>query len=141
MTREAESAHLDLARPKPWRRWLPSWLLSLVWADSADKYDAFLSYSWKADSKTAPVIQSVLQRYLCPWYRLRAKTIFRDLSCMPAGSSLQQELFDRIERSTHFIVLASHEAAQSGGMEMEARHWFSQARGGQVLIIVTEGEF
>jgi hypothetical protein len=26
---------------------------SLVWVDSADKYDAFLSYSWKHDSKAA----------------------------------------------------------------------------------------
>ena len=138
---EAESARLDLARPRAWRRWVPSWFRSLVWVDSADKYDAFLSYSWKSDSKAAPVIHSVLQRFLCPWYKLRAKTIFRDLSSLPAGSSLQEELFDRMDRSTHLIVLASPGAAQSGGMELEANHWFSRPRKGQVLIIVTDGEF
>jgi hypothetical protein len=97
---------LDLAPPKPWRRFVPSWLRSLIWVDSAGTYDAFLSYSWKSDSEIAPVIQSVIQRFLCPWYKLRAKTIFRDLSCLPAGSSLEKELFDRIDRSKHFIVLA-----------------------------------
>lgn len=141
MARQAESVQLDLATPKPWRRWIPSWLRSLIWLDFADRYDAFLSYSWKVDSKTAPVIHSALQRFLCPWYKLRAKTIFRDLSCLPAGSSLQNELFDRMDRSTHLIVLASPEAARSGGMDMEAHHWFSRPRDGQVLIIVTGGEF
>jgi len=65
--------------------------------------------------------------------------VFRDLSCLPASSSLETELFDRLDRSKHLIVLASPEAAHSNGMEMEARHWFSQQRDGQVLIIVTAG--
>jgi len=60
---------------------------------------------------------------------------------MAAGSSLQKELFNRMDRSTHLIVLASPEAAHSGGMQLEANHWFSRLRGdGQVLIIVTDGE-
>ena len=122
---------LDLAPPKPWRRLLPSWLRSLVWVDASRSYDAFLSYSWKSDSEVAPLIQSVIHRFLCPWYRSRAKTVFRDLSCLPAGSSLENELFGRLDRSTHFIVLASPEAAQSQGMEMEARYWFSRQRDGQ----------
>src|SRR5262252_5958466 len=94
---------LDLAPPRPWRRFVPSWLRALIWVDSARGYDAFLSYSWKSDSKVAPVIQSVIQRFLCPWYKLRAKTVFRDLSCLPASSSLENELFDRLDRSTHLI--------------------------------------
>jgi formylglycine-generating enzyme required for sulfatase activity len=140
MASPIKSEQLDLRPPKKWRRFVPSWLRSLIWVDSAGRYDAFMSYSWKSDSELAPVIQSVLQRFLCPWYKLRAKTIFRDLSCLPAGSSLESELFDRLDRSTHLIVLASPEAALSHGMEMEARHWFSQTRDGQVLIVVTSGE-
>ena len=92
------------------------------------------------DSKIAPLIQSLIQKFLCPWYRLRAKTIFRDLACLPAGSSLEAELFDRLDRSTHLIVLASPDAATSDGMEMEARHWISKPRNGEVLIIITAGE-
>jgi len=140
MASPAESEQLDLRPPKNWRRFVPSWLRSLIWVDSAGSYDAFLSYSWKSDSEIAPVIQSVLQKFLCPWYKLRARTVFRDLSCLPAGSSLKNELFDRLDRSAHLIVLASPEAPLSDGMEMEARHWFSRPRDGQILIVVTRGE-
>lgn len=132
---------LDLGPPKKWGWFVPSWLRSLIWVDSAGSYDAFLSYSWKSDSELAPVIQSVLQQFLCPWYKLRAKTIFRDLSCLPAGSSLESELFDRLDHSKHLIVLACREAALSHGMEVEARHWFRRPRQGQVIIVVTSGEY
>ena len=138
---QERSSHLDLAPPKAWRRLVPTWFRSLIWVDSVGSYDAFLSYSWKSDRKVAPVIQSILQRFLCPWYKMRAKTIFRDLSSLPAGSSLETELRDRLDQSTHLIVLASPEAAQSHGMEMEARYWFSRKRDGEVLIIVTAGEY
>src|SRR5262249_13922696 len=132
---------LDLAPPKAWRRFIPLWLGSLIWIDFAENYDAFLTYSWQADSKIAPVIQSLIQQFLRPWYKLRAKTVFRDLACLPAGSSLEAELFERLDRSKHLIVLASPGAAASHGMEIEARHWFNRPRNGQVLIIVTAGEY
>ena len=66
--------------------------------------------------------------------------MFRDLSCLPAGSSLEAELCERLDRSKHLIVLASPEAAVSRGMEIETQYWFSRPRSGQVLIIVTSGE-
>ena len=133
-------SQLDLPPPKRWRRLVPPWLRSLIWVDAVARYDAFLSYSWASDSEVAPVIQSVLQRFLCPWYKVRARTVFRDLSCLPAGSNLEKELFDRLERAVHLIVLASPAAAQSGGMEMEARHWFGRERNGEVIVIITAGE-
>ncbi len=141
ITSPSAATTLDLAPPKPWRRFVPSWLRSLIWIDSIEKYDAFLSYSWKSDSNVAPVVQSVIQKFLCPWYKFRAKSVFRDLSSLPAGSNLEAELCDRLDRSMHLIVLASPEAAASQGMEMEARHWFSQSRDGQVLIVISSGEF
>jgi len=131
---------LDLAPTRNWRRLVPSWLRQLFWADAARNYDAFLSYSWQSDSRVAPLIQSIIQYFLRPWYQLRAKTVFRDLSCLPAGSSLEQELFERLDRSAHLIVLASPQAAHSHGMELEARHWFSRPRGGQTIVIVTSGD-
>src|SRR5208337_314379 len=141
MADAAESPQLDLAPLREWRHLVPAWFRSLIWVDSAASYDAFLSYTWKSDSEVALVIHRVLQQFLCPWYKLRNKTIFRDLSCLPAGSSLETELFERLDRSRHLIVLASPDAARSSGMEMEARHWFSRKRDGKVLIIVTGGEF
>jgi hypothetical protein len=114
MAHAAPSPQLDVAPPPKWRRFIPAWLRALLWVDSAAEYDAFLSYNWHSDLKIAPVIQSVLQRFLCPWYKPRAKTIFRDLSCLPAGSSLEKELCDRIDRCKHFIVLASPNAVKHG---------------------------
>jgi hypothetical protein len=140
----SDTAHpstLDLAPTRSWRQFVPLWLRSLIWVDAAEKYDAFLSYSWKSDSKVAPVFQSVIQNFLCPWYKTRALTVFRDLSCLPAGSNLEAELYDRLDKSAHLIVLASPEAKSSHGMEIEAKHWFSRPRTGQVLIVVTSGEF
>ena len=130
---------LDIAPPKRWRGLLPGWLRSLIWVDAASRYDGFLSYSLKSDRSVAPVIQSVIHHFLCPWYKPRAKTVFRDLSSLPASSSLETELLDRLDRSTHLLVLASPGASESRGMEMEARHWLSRPRAGQILIILTEG--
>ena len=53
--------------------------------------------------------------------------------------SLETELFDRLDRSTHLIVLASPEAAASHGMEIEARHWFGSPRNGQIIVVVSSG--
>jgi len=50
---------------------------------------------------------------LRPWYKVRAKNVFRDLSCLPAGSSLEAELFARLDQSDHLIVLACPETARS----------------------------
>jgi tetratricopeptide (TPR) repeat protein len=137
--RSVRTADMDIAPAKRWKRFIPSWLRSLIWADSAAGYDAFLSYSWASDKQVAPVIQAVIQRFLCPWYKIRAKTVFRDLSSLPAGSSLENELLSRLDRSSNLLVLASPEAANSRGMEMEAQHWLSRERSGEVLIVVTAG--
>jgi hypothetical protein len=131
---------LDLAPPSRGDAFCPSWLRTLVWVDGASKYDAFLSYSWKCDRDIAPVIQSLLQNFLRPWHKVRAKTVFRDLSSLPAGSSLEAELFDRLDHPEHLIILASPDAAASRGMEMEASHWFSRGRSGEVLIVITAGD-
>lgn len=138
-TTTVEQQSLDVAQGQRWRRFLPKWIRALLWTDFANRYDAFISYSLKADRQVAPVIQSVTEQFLCPWYRTRAKTVFRDLSCLPAGSSLEDELKLRLDRSEHLIVLASPNASQSRGMELEAEHWFSRERRGEVLIIVTDG--
>ena len=111
----------------------------MVYTETSASYDAFLSYSWKSDKAVALAIQIAIHRSLCPWYKLRSKNVFRDLSCLPAGSSLYAELFGRLDRSNHLIILASPDAAISNGMEIEAKHWFERPRDGQVLVVVTDG--
>ena len=129
-------------RPPPrWRSLVPRLIRTLLWGDGRPSYDAFLSYSWKVDIPVATVVQSTLQQFLCPWYRLRALNVFRDLSSLPASSSLEDGLRDRLDRSQHLIVLASPEAMTSAGMEFEARYWFSRPRNGDVLVVLTSGPY
>lgn len=127
-------------RPTPprWRALLPAWVRGLIWVEQATSFDAFLSYSWKGESAIAPAIQSIIQSFLRPWYKPRALNIFRDLSSLAAGSSLQDALRKKLDQSQHLIVLASSSAATSDGMEFEASYWFSKPRQGTVLIIATE---
>src|ERR1700735_4829266 len=96
--------------PPRWRLLCPAWLRGLIWAVQVNSFDAFLSYSWTSDAAVAPMIQSVLQRFLCPWYKLRARNIFRDLSFLPASSDLPTSLKEKLDRSKHLIVLASPDA-------------------------------
>lgn len=127
--------------PPRWRRFLPKWVRELIWLDERVSYDAFISYSWKADAAIAPSIQRAISQFLCPWYKVRAKRVFRDLACLAAGSSLEDELRMRLDASEHLIVLASRAALASEGMELEVRHWYSKKRVGQVLVILTDGDF
>lgn len=125
--------------PPKWRRLVPSWLRRLLWVDESLRYDGFISYSWAADRKVAEVIQGVLQDFLCPWYKIREKRIFRDLACLPAGATLENELKKRLDASEHLIILASPEAVLSCGMHIEVEHWLAIPRTGKVIIIVTSG--
>jgi WD40 repeat protein len=120
---------------------LPAWVRGLIWVEESSSFDAFLSYSWAADSKVAPTIQSVLQQFLCPWYKPRARRIFRDLSYLPVSSSLSESLKLRLDASKHLIVLAAPEAKKSEGMAFEADYWFSKPRTGEVLIVITDGGY
>ena len=127
--------------PPRWRSLLPTWLRALIWVDEVSSYDAFLSYSWASDREVAQTVQSVIQRFLCPWYKIRSKRVFRDLSCLPANSNLQDELRERLDKSRHLIVLACPEAASSKGMQFEAEYWLSRKREGEVLVVVTSGNY
>ena len=120
---------------------MPGWARSLIWTDELKSYDAFLSYSWAADRQIAPIIQSVLQGFLRPWYKIRALNIFRDLSSLAANSSLEKALREKIDKSRHFIVLAPPEARGSDGMEFEAKYWFSRPRSGDILVVLTDGKY
>jgi formylglycine-generating enzyme required for sulfatase activity len=128
-------------RPPRWHSLVPRWLGTLIWVDRASVFAAFLSYSWKGESWIAPTIQSSLQTFLRPWYKVRALNVFRDLSYLAASSDLSRSLEEKLDQSEHLIVLASSSAATSQGMEFEAKYWLSKPRRGQVLILVTESGY
>ena len=113
-----------------------------VTADTAPvrKYRGFISYSHAADDRLAPALQSDLQRFGKPWYRLRAMRVFRDQT----GLAVTPELWGSIEKaladSDYFILLASPEAAQSRWVEQEVDWWLRNRSAKHLLIILTDGE-
>jgi WD40 repeat protein len=104
------------------------------------KYRAFISYSHAADDRLAPALQSGLQRFAKPWYRLRAMRVFRDKT----GLAVTPELWGSIEKALadadYFILLASPQAAQSKWVEQELDWWLQNRSASHLLIVWTDGE-
>ena len=104
------------------------------------KYHAFISYSHAADGRLAPALQTGLQQFAKPWYRLRALRVFRDQT----GLSVTPELWSAIEtalgQSNYFLLLASPQAAQSKWVEQEVDWWLAHRSAKQLLIVWTDGD-
>jgi hypothetical protein len=52
-------------------------------------YDAFMSYSHRADTERAAALQNALHRFAKPWHRLRALRIFRDRTDSAISGALE----------------------------------------------------
>jgi WD40 repeat protein len=110
-------------------------------------YDAFMSYSHAADGLLAPRVQAGLQRLARPTFRPRAVRIFRDQTDLSATPGLWTTIERALDRSGHFILMASPQAAASPWVDREVEHWLTRspaAREGhaaeRLLIVLTEGE-
>ena len=102
-------------------------------------YNAFISYSHAADGRLAPALQSGLQRFAKPWYRLRALHIFRDQTNLSVNPSLWSSIQAALDQSEWFIVLASPEAAASKWVDREIEYWLKQRPLERILLVLTEG--
>src|SRR5688572_24207036 len=76
-------------------------------AATRDRFDAFISYSRRLDADLAPALQSAMQRFAKPWYRLRALRIFRDNASLSANPGLWSSIEQALDGSSYFILLAS----------------------------------
>jgi WD40 repeat protein len=103
------------------------------------QYNAFISYSHAGDGQLAPALQSALQRFAKPWYRLRALRIFRDTTSLAATPSLWGSIEQALERSEHFLLLASPEAAGSFWINQEVTWWLQNRSPSTMLIVLTGG--
>lgn len=103
------------------------------------EYDAFISYSHRADGQLAPVLQGALQRFAKPWWKLRALDIFRDETGLSAASSLTGAILRALERARHFVLLASPTAAASKWCRAEIAYWLERRSPETLLIVLTEG--
>jgi hypothetical protein len=103
------------------------------------RYKAFISYSHAADGKLAPSLQSGLERFAKPWYRLRALRIFRDKTGLAVTPELWGSIQKALEASEYFILLASPAAAQSKWVCQEIEFWIQHRSVEQLLIVLTDG--
>lgn len=104
------------------------------------RYDAFISYNHAADGELAPAIERGLQRLAKPWYRLRALSVFRDMSDTGLSPSLWGTVQRQMAGSRWLIVLACPESAASHWVHQEVSHWCATKGVEQVLIVLTGGD-
>ena len=86
-------------------------------------YKAFIFYSHAADGKLAPAIQSALQSFAKPWYRLRAFRIFRDKTTLATTPELWRSIQAALDESEFFLLLASVGSCRSTWVEREIEYW------------------
>ena len=105
-------------------------------------YKAFISYSHAADGQLAPTLQSGLQRFAKPFYRLRAMRIFRDETSLHLTPKLWPTIQQALKESENFILMASPASAGSKWVQDEIDEWLSNQNGltDKFFIVLTEGE-
>jgi predicted transcriptional regulator len=94
------------------------------------RYGAFISYSHSASADVARGLQKWLQTYAKPWWRWRAVNVFRDETDLTAAPALWSRIAEALDQSSHFILLASPEAAQSKWIKREIRYWLGDQNAG-----------
>lgn len=104
------------------------------------KYRGFISYSHAADDRLAPALQSGLQRFAKPWYRLRAMRVFRDKTGLAVTPELWGSIQKALADADYFLLLASPQAAQSKWVEQEVDWWLRNRSASHLLIVWTDGE-
>jgi WD40 repeat protein len=104
------------------------------------QYDAFISYSRAVDGKLAPALQSALQRFAKPWYRARAKRVFRDDASLSANPGLWSSIQQALDATRYFVLLASPQAAESKWVGKELSYWLAHKPADRVLLVLTDGE-
>lgn len=105
-------------------------------------YKAFISYSHTADGQLAPALQSALQKFAKPFYRLRAMRIFRDETSLHLTPKLWPMVQQSLAASEHFILMASPKAARSEWVRKEIDEWLELRDGSldNFHLVLTEGE-
>jgi WD40 repeat protein len=109
-------------------------------AQSTSGYDAFISYSHALDGTLAPTLQSDIERFAKPWYRLRALRVFRDTASLSANPGLWSSIEKALESSRWLLLMASPESASSRWVEREVAWWRANRSADRLLILLTDGD-
>ncbi|MGH3798264.1 MAG: toll/interleukin-1 receptor domain-containing protein [Pseudonocardiaceae bacterium] len=104
-------------------------------------YDVFISYSHALDGALASALQTGLQQFAKPWYRLRALRVFRDTTNLAANPDLWTSIETALASSDWLVLMASPQAAQSKWVKREVEWWLDNKSPQRVLVVVTEGKY
>jgi hypothetical protein len=107
--------------------------------ENAEKrYDAFISYSHAANSRTAAQLQRALQTIAKPWYRLRSMRVFRDETGLSAAPELWSTIQAALAGSRFFLLMASERAAGPKWVAKELAYWLEHRSSVTLLIALTD---
>lgn len=104
-------------------------------------YDAFISYSHRADRVTAPTLQKGLENLNRRWLGRRRLRIFRDETDLSVAPSLWGVIQQALTNSRFFILLASPDAAASKWVAQEVTQWVATKSKNTLLLVVTSGNY
>lgn len=103
-------------------------------------YNAFISYSHAADGKLAPALQTALEKFAKPWYKVRYLNVFRDEASLTASPHLWSNIQSALDESEYMIYMASPTSANSKWVVKEIEHWLATKSVDTILIALTEGD-
>ncbi|MCK0179927.1 toll/interleukin-1 receptor domain-containing protein [Flavobacteriaceae bacterium S0862] len=103
-------------------------------------YNAFISYSHGADGKLAQDLQSALEKFAKPWYKLRNLSLFRDESSLSASPNLWSNITHALDQSEYLIYMASPDSASSKWVSLEIEYWLKHKSIDTLLIVLTDGD-
>lgn len=101
--------------------------------------NAFISYSHLADQKLSEALQSALEKFAKPWYKVRSLNIFRDNTSLTVSPNLWTTIQKALTDSENFIYMASPQAAASKWVQKEVRFWLDNKSLDSFMIVVTDG--
>ena len=105
------------------------------------RYQAFISYSHTGDSKLARALQSSLQRFARPWYRLAPLVrVFRDETSLAADPDLWASIERHLGQSEWLLLMASPLSANSFWVNREVVWWLKHRGVASMLLLVTDGD-
>ena len=102
-------------------------------------FDAFISYSRRASTTLATDLQSAVERFAKPWYRLRAVRVFRDDASMSANTALWSTIERGLTEAEWLVLLASPLAANSEYVAREVTWWLEHKSSDRIILVLEEG--
>lgn len=103
-------------------------------------YKAFISYSHASDAAFAPSLQSALEKFAKPWFRMRSFRVFRDTTNLSVTPQLWPAIEKALAESEYLLLLASTKSSGSRWIAKELNFWRTNKDISKLFIIQTSGE-